>query len=86
VSAANGGRGTPPVPPAGHGPPPQEGIPITKEITQISQGTLAERTEDGAILTFIVIDGGQPVKHNYLVGDPGKKQILEALSGGLTLP
>jgi hypothetical protein len=87
MSATNGGRGTPPVPPPGHGLPAQtQEIPIEKEVTLISKGTLAQRTEDGAILSFIVIEGGLPVKYSYVVGAPGKKLILEELSGGLTLP
>jgi hypothetical protein len=84
MSAANGGRGKPPVPPASHAPP--QTIQIVKEVTYNSQGTNAQRVNDGAMLSFVVIEGGQPVRHCYLIGEPGKKAILEELAGGITLP
>lgn len=87
MSAANGGRGAPPVPPEGHGPPDRgQQVPITKEITHISQATVAERHEHGAILVFVVMDGGQLVKHNYLVGAEEKSALVEQLTGGLKIP
>lgn len=87
MSATNGGRGRPPVPPEGHGPPEQaQEIPITKQIVYQSQHTTAERGEAGARINFVVIEAGMPVTHSYLVGEPGKQEILKELSGGLTLP
>jgi hypothetical protein len=88
MSAANGGRGTPPVPPEGHGPPEQQEIPILKEVTYHSQQTTAQRMQDGsgAVISFIVLEGGQPVQHRYIIGEPGKKALLEELAGGLALP
>lgn len=87
MSAMNGGRGTPPVPPLGHGPPaPAQEVPIVKEVTWQSQQTTAERGEQGGRISFVVIEGGMPVAHHYLIGDAGKKVLLEELSGGLTIP
>jgi hypothetical protein len=84
MSAANGGRGEPPIPPEGHGPPQE--VPISKEIIQPSQATSCQRTANGARLSFVVIENGEVVQHTYSIGEPGKKLILEELSGGLTLP
>lgn len=84
MSAADGGRGTPPIPPEGHGPPQE--IPILKEITYRSQGTNAQRADKGAVISVVVVDGGQPVQLHIVVGESGKKTILEELAGGITLP
>lgn len=85
MSAANGGRGAPPVPPEGHGPP-QEAIAISKRVIQQSQGTRAERDGNGGSISFLVVEAGQAVEYTYLIGEPGKKAILEELAGGITLP
>ena len=79
--------------PNGNGaPPPHEPaaqvqeVKIVKEVSYASQATAAERTPDGARISFVVFDGGQPIWHRYTIGAEGKKAILEELSGGLTLP
>lgn len=52
-----------------------------------SQGTSIVRTDDGgAALSFIAIDGGQPVRFTFIVEEQGKKHILEELAGGIALP
>jgi hypothetical protein len=62
-------------------------VPVFKDVTYTSLSTDAERAgEDGAVVSFVVLDGGQQVRHNYLVGEHGKKALLDALTGGLTLP
>ncbi len=73
------------MPPEGHGPPVQQEIPILKEVTYNSQGTSAQRVDNGAVFSFVVIEGGQPVRHSYIAGEPGKKAVLEELAGGITL-
>ena len=83
MSAENGGRGRPPVPPEGHGPPQQQQVVIGKEVTYRPVMTDAKRTEDGLIVAFLVSEGGEPVQHRYLVGPPGKKNLQEAVNGGI---
>jgi hypothetical protein len=86
MSATNGGRGTPPVPPEGHGPLAEQfEIPISKEVVYQFQNTEARREGNGGVISFLVIEAGMPVKHSYLIAEQGKKRLLEELSGGLTL-
>jgi hypothetical protein len=83
MSATNGGRGTPPIPPP-EALPQQQEIPLQAEITRRPAGpTTAERRGDGLAVSFIVLIGGQPEQHTYLVGEPGKKALLDAITGGL---
>lgn len=82
MSATNGGRGKPPVPPEGHGPPQQ--IQVGKEIVQQCMATDAERTPNGGLsVSFVVTDGGEPIRRTFLVGEPGRKAIQEAVNGGV---
>lgn len=85
MSAENGGRATPPVPPPQQQQQQRE-VPILTEIIQQVQATSAERTDDGAIVTFVVVESGQPIRRAFLIGPTGKKHILEELSGGIALP
>ena len=60
-------------------------VPL-KEVSYTSLSTVADRAGDGAVFSFVVMDGGQQVRHNYLVGEPGKKAVLDELMGGIALP
>lgn len=83
MSAANGGRGTPPTPPQGHGSPQE--IPILKEVTYSVQHGSAKTEGDRGEISYVVVEAGMPVRHTYIVEDSDKKRILEGLSGGLKL-
>lgn len=62
-------------------------IPIEAEVTRQSKATDCVRTENGGLqLSFVVMEGGVPVQHTYLVGEKGKLKILDTATGGLTLP
>ncbi len=62
-------------------------IPIeTRVIQQVRQGGV-ERTEDGgAIISGVVIEGGQPIERSLVFDAEDKKMILEELAGGIALP
>ena len=66
---------------------PEGAIPISTKITRRSKATSAERQPDGSIeVAFIVLNGPEVQQHAFIVGEPGKKALLDALTGGLTLP
>jgi hypothetical protein len=83
MSAANGGRGKPPVPPEGHGPQAPQVPP--RRIVEHSLQTEAQGTEDGKglVVTFLVSEAGEPVLRSYIVGEPGRKAIQEVVNGGI---
>lgn len=89
ISASNGGRGTPPVPPEGHGPEPEptQQVVVTREIVERSLGTTAERTGDsGLAVSFIVPnETSQLVRRTFLVEEQGKQNIADAITGGVVL-
>lgn len=85
MSAANGGRGTPPVPPEGHGPPQAPRIP-PRHIVEHSLGTEAQATDDGGlIVTVLISEAGEPVRRSFIIGKPGRKAIQEAVNGGIEI-
>ncbi len=84
MSAANGGRGTSPVPPKGNGPPQAPKIP-PRHIVEHSLGTEAQATEDGLIVTVLVSEAGEPVQRSYIIGPPGRKAIQEVVNGGIEI-
>lgn len=83
MSAANGGKGTPPVPPESHMPDPPQREP--RQIIEYPVATSASRIEGSRplMLTLVVIEQGEPVKRTFLVGEQGRKQIQEAVNGGI---
>lgn len=87
MSAENGGRGKPPVPPEGHGPPPEQmQVPIIKEIIQPSKGTSAVKDEDGQLhISFVVIEAHGAIQHTWTVGELGQKSIMDAMTGGIEI-
>lgn len=83
MSASNGGRGTPPVPPEGHGPPRQ--VEIGKTILQQALGVEVERDGEGLVLSFIVPEAGEPIRRTFRVGKSGREKIRDAANGGVEI-
>ncbi len=82
MSAANGGRGTPPVPPEGHGPQVPQVPP--RRIIEHSLDTEAQATDDGKlVVTTLVMEAGEPVLRSVIIGKPGRKTVQDACNGGL---
>lgn len=68
------------------GPPPgqQKAIPIGTHITRHSKGTTAEKDEAGNLhINFIVQAEGELQLHTMIVEEQGKKNIMDAATGGL---
>ncbi|HET7053663.1 MAG TPA: hypothetical protein VFI09_07095 [Solirubrobacterales bacterium] len=85
MSASNGGRGAPPVPPEGHGPQPPQREP--RQVIECPVGTSASRIEGerGLMLTFVTVEAGEPVKRTFLVGENGEGAIRDAVTGGIQI-
>jgi hypothetical protein len=59
-------------------------VPISKEVIQTSRGTTAVKDEGGRLhISFVIIEGGMPVQYTFITEEPGQKNIMDAMSGGL---
>lgn len=81
MSASNGGRGRPPVPPEGHGP--REKVRIGATIIQPSLGVECDRNGEGLILSVLVTEGGELIRRTFEIGENGKATIRAAVNGGI---
>ena len=62
-------------------------IIIEAEILRRSKQTKAVRTDDGGlVIEFLVRRGGGFEIHRYVIGEDGKKAVLEAAMGGIQMP
>jgi hypothetical protein len=62
-------------------------VKIRTHIVQDSLETTAERAPDGNYeITYVVLEGGEPIRRTLRCGNKGKMAILDALAGGLHLP
>lgn len=83
MSASNGGRGTPPIPPESHQPQPPQREP--RQIIECPVGTSASRIggDRQLMITFVTVEAGEPVKRTFLVGEAGQGAIKDAVTGGI---
>lgn len=81
MSARNGGRGRPPVPPEGHGP--KQEIRVGRTIIENHMGIEVDRAGEGMVLSFLVTEGGEVVRRTYQIGKPGRERIRDAATGGV---
>lgn len=63
----------------------EEGVAIEKHVIQVSKITMCEKHGDGLKISCIVNEGNQPVQRTMIIGEQGKRVILDAITGGIEI-